>query len=716
MPDKQGPTMKSTIEKTRWHAPFGAALKGSSLEALDLEQRLDSMRHGTVLLFSCGIVDLSVEGWDLRRALLWAAWVVLQGTIYLFARRRGIAAAQTFGAVGAIAATWFLLALATLGGTAASPFLAVMVLLPLMIALLVPTDTVSSALGGAASVLACCLLLLHDALAPSSIVSWCAALLLATGFAAYGSVRTRRRWRAELEAERARHASEERFRALIEKASDMLSVVDAQGRLLFASPSALALLGPRSEQAIGKDTLELVHREDQAAAREALASLQLDPAATVRAELRYRCAKDGGWRVLECVGRNLLDHPAVRGVVVNARDVTETRQMELALRRSEEQFRQAQKLESIGRVAGGVAHDFNNILTVILSCSEALRRDLHERATVDPEDVEAIAVVAERARELTGQLLAFARRQVISPVRLDLNGMVRASEKMLRRLLGEDLELIVHLGQDLWPVRCDPGQVEQVLLNLAVNARDATPGAGKLVIETSNADVGERRAASNPGMRPGAYVRLAVRDSGTGMTPDVKEHLFEPFFTTKPRGKGTGLGLATVYGIVNQSGGFILVDSDVGHGTTFEVYLPRTLEAAPAESPVARPTATTGDETILVVEDDDHVRDVATRALGDAGYRVFDAASGAAALEVAPQAPAPLHLVVADVVLPGLNGRQVADELRREHPETRVLYVSGHTREVVLQRGVADSRVEFLAKPFTASSLLTRVRAVLDAR
>jgi len=394
---------------------------------------------------------------------------------------------------------------------------------------------------------------------------------------------------------------------------------------------------------------------------------------------------------------------------------TQRKLAETAKASLEAQLRQAQKMEAIGSLAGGVAHDFNNVLTVILSCAEALKEDVGEGLPADPEVIDEIRAAGKRAAELTRQLLAFARKQVIAPVPLDLNAVVRGSEKLLRRVLGEDIELTATSVPDLWTVLCDPGQIEQIVLNLAVNARDAMPGGGTLSIDSANAVIDESHVAAHPFMRAGTYVRLAIRDSGTGMSAEVKARIFEPFFTTKLSGKGTGLGLATVYGIVKQSGGHILVDSAPDRGTTFEVYFPRTLDPVLAAAPPDQAAVARGSGTILVVEDDPHVREVTVRSLRAGGYRVLAARDGRDALELAAREDGRLHVLVTDIVMPGLSGREVADELRRRHPDLRVLFVSGYTRDAIVQRGVLDAGIAFLQKPFTASSLLARVRVVLDA-
>jgi signal transduction histidine kinase/ActR/RegA family two-component response regulator len=398
------------------------------------------------------------------------------------------------------------------------------------------------------------------------------------------------------------------------------------------------------------------------------------------------------------------------------RDISDWKRAEEERDRLKSGFHQAAKMEAIGQLAGGVAHDFNNLLTVILSGAEALKHDLGKGSPPDLEIVEEIGAAGVRARDLTRQLLAFARRQVIAPVPLDLNALMRCSEKLLRRVLGEDVELVTALQPDVWTVRCDPGQMEQVVLNLAVNARGAMPRGGKLTLETANVEIDESLTASRPWMRPGPHVKLSIRDSGQGMSPEVKAHLFEPFFTTKPVGLGTGLGLATVYGIVKQNEGYILVDSEPGQGTTFALYFPRIFDAAvPVERPIAV-TTSHGTETVLVVEDDVQVREVTVRSLRAGGYVVLAASGGREALDLVAREQGPLHLLVTDVVMPGLDGRSVANALRHHHPEMRVLYVSGHAEEAIVKRGVLEAGIEFLPKPFTASSLLARVRAVLDAR
>jgi PAS domain S-box-containing protein len=497
-------------------------------------------------------------------------------------------------------------------------------------------------------------------------------------------------------------ASEARFRALIEQATDVLYLLDAGLHVTFWSPGATRALGWSPEEVLGRFGLEFIHPDDLA---------QMPPpdpnGAGDLGLLTYRVRhRDGSWRTLDAFVRNLLGDPAVAAVIVNARDVTEQRALEA-------RYAESQKLESIGRLAGGVAHDFNNLLTVILSCGELLRDSIAANGPASEEDVREILGAGNRARELTQQLLAFARRQVIAPVVLDLNTLVGESEKLLRRLLGEDVTLVMSVEPGLSRVRCDPAQLQQVVVNLAVNARDAMPRGGRLEISTDDVLVDAGQAASLPGLLPGMHVRLTVRDDGPGLPPEVREHLFEPFFTTKEKGRGTGLGLATVYGIVNQSGGSIAVESALGRGTAFAIYLPRSdAEVLPRARASPNPRER-GSETVLLVEDEPAVGAVTARILRGAGYRVLHAHDGAEALALAATEPC-LHLLLTDVVMPGLDGRQVADAIGRTHVETRVLFVSGYTQEAIVHHGVVDAGVQFLAKPFTRDALLSRVRAVLQ--
>ncbi|QJW94675.1 PAS domain S-box protein [Frigoriglobus tundricola] len=391
-------------------------------------------------------------------------------------------------------------------------------------------------------------------------------------------------------------------------------------------------------------------------------------------------------------------------------------QVDVTARRSlEDQFRQAQKMEAVGQLAAGVAHDFNNLLTIINGYSDLLLQGL---AADDPARnlVAEILKAGERSAGLTRQLLAFSRQQVLAPRVLDINAVVTDTEKMLRRLIGEDVRLTTTLAPDLWAVRADPGQVEQVLMNLAVNARDAMPRGGRLTIETRNVDLDGAYARTNPDARAGPHVLLSVMDTGVGMTPEVQAKIFEPFFTTKGPGKGTGLGLATVYGVVKQSGGHVGVYSEVGVGTAFKVYLPRA-ERAPGESPShsGLRAAPRGTETVLLVEDEDGVRALTRRVLTGSGYTVIEAADGDEAVRLATVHEGPIHLLVTDVVMPGPGGRVVAERVAELHPGIRVLFVSGYTDDAVIRHGVLREGVNFLQKPFAPILLAFKVREALDA-
>jgi PAS domain S-box-containing protein len=384
--------------------------------------------------------------------------------------------------------------------------------------------------------------------------------------------------------------------------------------------------------------------------------------------------------------------------------------------RAEVTLRQSQRLESVGRLAGGVAHDFNNLLTAIFGYADLLAEELPADSP-GREDLREIRTAATRAAGLTRQLLAFSRQQVLQPVVLNVNDVVENLEKMLTPLIGADVALQAHLAPDLGNIRADAGQLEQVIVNLTVNARDAMPAGGKLTIETANADLGDAYAEAHRPVVPGRYIMLAVSDTGTGMDAVTKARLFEPFFTTKAPGKGTGLGLATVYGIVKQSGGYIWVYSELDHGTTFKVYLPRV--EAPAEA-VREPVGTTGTpvgtETLLLAEDDEMLRPLARQLLAKLGYRVLEASDSAAALAAARAHPGEIHLLISDVVMPGESGVQLAHQLMAERPRLRVLYISGYTDEAVVRHGLLAPGLNFLQKPFTPDVLARKVRAVLDAQ
>ena len=451
-----------------------------------------------------------------------------------------------------------------------------------------------------------------------------------------------------------------------------------------------------------------IHPDDAARVRELFAEAirnHIDP------RLDYRVIwPDGSVHWITGVGRTFYDGAGVplRAAGIGL-DITERRHLE-------EQIRQAQRLESLGRLAGGVAHDFNNLLTAMLGCCDYLGEEM----AATPVSASATRYLgqirkgAERAAGLTNQLLAFSRKQIIRPTMLSINAVIDNLEPMLRRLIREDIEVVVRQAADLGSVSGDAGQLEQVLLNLTVNARDAMLAGGTLTIETANVDVDESFVRQHRALVPGPYVKLSVSDTGSGMPPAVLSRLFEPFFTTKPQGEGTGLGLATISGIVKQNDGSIVVDSELGKGSTFAVYLPR-LSAPPDAIPSAEPSDLRGGhETVLLVEDDAAVRELVAEILNRNGYTVIETATGDEALRAAAAHEHPIHLVVTDVVMPGMNGRQLADRLTTRHPNAKVLFMSGYTDNAIDDQGVLASDTAFLQKPFTSTSLTRAVRETLD--
>lgn len=510
-------------------------------------------------------------------------------------------------------------------------------------------------------------------------------------------------------AEQALRRSERHFRSLIENASDMISLLDSDGALLYLSPAHERVTGLPAAGLLGQGFLARIHPEDLPFAGEALEASLASPGEPVRVQLRHR-HENGSWRTLSSTLTNLLGDPAVAGVVVNSHDVTERLQLET-------QLRQAQKMEAVGRLAGGVAHDFNNLLTVIAAHGQFALETLPGDA-VEREDLLAIRQAAARASALTRQLLAFSRKQILQPRLLDLNATIPGVAGMLRRLIGEDVELATVLSSSACPIYADPGQVEQVIMNLAVNARDAMPAGGTLRITTSERHVSAAESRLHPGLRPGHYVSLAVEDTGTGISPAVLPHLFEPFYTTKEPGKGTGLGLATVYGVVKQSGGYVYVESTEGRGSSFTILLPY-IQVTPGsglpvedDDPLPR-----GHETVLLVEDDAAVRAAARRSLEQQGYSVLEASNGTDAEAAWRREAGRISILVTDAVMPGLGGRALGERLRAGNPSLRVLVMSGYDRDA-LPSGAPPghpSRMSVLQKPFTPDELARAVREALDA-
>jgi signal transduction histidine kinase/CheY-like chemotaxis protein len=418
--------------------------------------------------------------------------------------------------------------------------------------------------------------------------------------------------------------------------------------------------------------------------------------------------KKGGDRIEVEITSHPINWNGRRARVAFARDVTEKKRLD-------QQLRQAQKMEAVGRLAGGIAHDFNNLLGVIIGYSEILQDGLSQNEPLSRKAA-AIKRAGLRAASLTRQLLAFSRKQVLDLSVLNLNTVVTDTLKMLRRLISEDIETSVILAPGLGSIKADQGQIEQVIMNLALNARDAMPKGGKLTIATANVDLDGLHSHHYSAVLPGSYVLLMVSDTGHGMSAETQSHIFEPFFTTKEMGNGTGLGLATVYGVVKQSEGYIWVDSELGRGTTFKVYLPRVREAAPMPSAVKGKQETAkGSETVLVVEDAQPLLELASELLKDNGYTVLEAANGADAIQLVERHQGLIDLLLTDVIMPGMGGRQLAERLIPRLPKMKVLYMSGYTDDAIVHHGILEPGIALIQKPFTAETLARKVREVLQA-
>jgi two-component system cell cycle sensor histidine kinase/response regulator CckA len=523
-------------------------------------------------------------------------------------------------------------------------------------------------------------------------------------------LRERRGREARRKAEAAFRASEERYRRIVETTNEGVWTIDAESKTTFVNARMAAMLGYEVTEVIGRPVFDFLVADAKEATKRNLDRRREGLAGQAEVALSR---KDGSeiWVLLDSTPIR-DDTGRFEGVLAMVMDLTERRQAEQALRESEAQLRQSQKMEAIGSLAGGVAHDFNNLLTVILSYAEVIASDL--KAT-DPllHDVQEIQKAGQRAAALTRQLLLFSRQQVAEPKVIDLNEVLLGMDKLLRRIIGEDIELSSVPPPDLGRVLADPGHIEQVIMNLVVNARDAMPKGGKLTIETANAVLDEDYVRTHLGSRAGPHVMLAVTDTGTGMDKAVQSRIFEPFFTTKEMGKGTGLGLSTVFGIVKQSNGSIWVYSEPGKGTTFKVYLPRTDAETEALKPGAPRTNVRGTETVLLVEDEDAVRRVARGILERQGYQVMEARNAGEALLICEKHAETIHLLLTDVVMPQMSGPEVAKRLMQTRPGMKVLCVSGYTDETVVRHGILEAGIAFLQKPYTPDALLRKVREVL---
>jgi PAS domain S-box-containing protein len=507
--------------------------------------------------------------------------------------------------------------------------------------------------------------------------------------------------------EEALRESEARYRSLVQSAVYGIYRSTVDDRFVDVNPALVSMLGYDSAEELLKVSLaKNIYVDPEERQRLIAESDKNEPLQNVDVHWKR---KDGRLITVRVSGRRLVLGDGKPIFEMIAEDITERRALE-------EQLRQSQKMEAIGRLAGGVAHDFNNLLTVIKGYSELM---LEELETADPlrAEIDEIKKAADRAATLTRQLLAFSRQQVLAPKVLDLNSVIQNMDRLLRRLVGEDIQLAAILEATIGRTKADPGQIEQVIMNLAVNARDAMPKGGKLTIETMNVDLDENYTREHVAVKPGPYVMIAVSDNGTGMSDKVRVRIFEPFFTTKEAGKGTGLGLSTVYGIVKQSGGYVWVYSELGIGTTFKVYLPRVdapIDSSPLKGDSGQPRPR-GTETILLVEDEDGVRALVRQLLHKYGYNVLECRHGGEALLLCERHQGPIDLLLTDVVLEQMSGRELAERLSDLRPAMRVLYVSGYTDDAAVQHGVLRSGTAFLQKPFTTEALARKVRQVLDS-
>ena len=511
------------------------------------------------------------------------------------------------------------------------------------------------------------------------------------------------------QSERLRH-SYQRFSTVTQSARDAIISTDESGHVTFWNRSAEATFGYAEAEIIGTPITTLMATFDQDKYAAALPEPGDDDLTFGRIVEVTGVRKDGGQFSCEF---SLAVLRTAEGTAYTAvvRDVTERRQSQEALRQRDEQLRQAQKMEAIGRLAGGVAHDFNNLLMAIHGYAEMLVENLPPEDSRH-QDANEILKAADRAAGLTRQLLAFSRREVITQQAVALDQLVDSTQSMLQRLIGPDVRMHTNIWPDLTPVLADSTQVEQILVNLVVNARDAMPDGGTITIELRNVEFDHIGVAAHPGLRPGDYVEMSVSDTGSGMDAETRSKIFEPFFTTKESGKGTGLGLATVYGIAQQNNGAVEVQSRVGHGTTFYVYLPRAVDLG-KPAPMKTTVPATGTETILLVEDDDRVRALVANMLKKNGYAVLLASAGDQALQLAARHQAPIHLLLTDVLMPGLSGRILAERLTASHPETRVLFMSGYSDDAILRHGVRTAAAQFIQKPFSIDALTHKIRETL---
>jgi PAS domain S-box-containing protein len=513
-------------------------------------------------------------------------------------------------------------------------------------------------------------------------------------------------------AEHSLQESQGRFRSMIQSASDMIFIIDTDGKIAYESPSVARILGYREDYFLGQSPFTLIHRDDMEVVTKQMDLVYKSANSGIPTEFRLK-KPDDSWIWLEALANNQYANPSIRGIVITARDITERKRSELEKDRLNAQLLQAQKMEAVGHLAGGIAHDFNNMLSVVIGHTEMALINL-DPGNAMHSCLNSIHEAARRSADLVRQLLAFARRQTISPKVLDVNDTISGMLTMLRRLIGEDIDLTWTPGQCLGKIRIDPSQLDQILANLMVNARDAIAGVGKVTIETEIVALDEAYCASHPGFLPGRYVMLSISDSGCGMDKKTLAQIFDPFFTTKSVGTGTGLGLAMVYGIIKQNDGFINVYSEPNRGTTFRIYLP-VVDAVEdiAEAGIKTEPVSGGTGTVLIVEDDAAILEIGQSILEKLGYTVIAADTPDRAIEIAREMKGKIDLLITDVVMPQMSGRDLVQHLVKITPGLKCLYMSGYTANVIAHRGVLEPGVHFLQKPFTIRDIATKVREVI---
>lgn len=513
-----------------------------------------------------------------------------------------------------------------------------------------------------------------------------------------------------------RRQAEDKLHIIFDAAQAAIIMIDAGGDITFANPCSSRLYGFEASEVVGSRYVDHVHQDEREASDALLQKLIRGDLVSISGERHYLC-KDGSdfWGFLNAK-RHLDDSGSLISVIIVITDISELKKGEQERELLQQKFNQSQKMEAIGRLAGGIAHDFNNKLTVIMGYAELLKMKGEKLDEVEIDHLDEILKAADHSREITRQLLAFSRSEVISPHKVSINSIIEDSRKSLGRLIGEDIKLEFRPGADLWPTLLDPTQIDQIIMNLAVNARDAMPDGGLLEIETLNVHIDDSYCHKFPNAHQGDYVQLAVSDTGCGMDSDTLEHIFEPFFTTKEAGKGTGLGLATIYGIVSQNGGFLHAYSEKGFGTTFKVYFPKMTSETGTSATLLEEAATVpGTGTILLVEDEESLRKLASEMLSEMGYTVLEAKLPADAIEICLTDDIKnIDLILTDVIMPGMNGKEMIDRIVKIRPGIPVLFMSGYSADIIAEKGILEGAVHFIQKPFTLQKLSFKIQETLD--